>query len=209
MQDLKLLPWKEKRINGVNVKCDFYKPKDFQKTLALCQKSVTDSTGLGIGEFQNAQYLQKYLSNSKAAVTFYDQDNGALILFVMLFDAPLARSSSPLSAGGYIILDKQYRGRKLRGAWGPFFDQLTVNLGYPTTVARNALTATTVFINIKLGACFTAAIPKAINMHGLGWMTDLVVYRNLSRMLTADDWKKVSLLRFYTANNAPCFLYHW
>ncbi len=80
----RLLPWKEKTINGVNVKCDFYKPSDFQKAFTLCQSTVTDSTGVGKEEFQDAQYLQNYLSNSKAAITFYDKDNGTLI--IILYD---------------------------------------------------------------------------------------------------------------------------
>ncbi len=88
-------------------------------------------------------------------------------------------------------MDKQYRGKNLVGELTPFNDQLGINLGYSLTLARNAVTAASVLINIRIGATFSAAVPKAINIPKLGWMTDLIVYRDLTWMLTPDDRKKV------------------
>ncbi len=181
-------------IHGIKLKCNHYTDDDFDAAFALCKESVSDSTGVGRQEFQDVQYLRNYLSIAKVAATLYDQSNGKLVLFMMVYDTPSSRSYVPLCGSLYVFMDKDYRGKSIvKDLVGHFIDQLVVNLGYPSYVTRGAFTAVSTFIHIKTGSIFTATIPKSINISKIGWMPSLVAYRDFRKMMTRHQWKCVSI----------------
>ncbi len=174
----KYLPWTRKTVNGVKILLQLYKEKSFSDVLSLFQRSVQDSTGVGESEFQNADDLKKYLAKSNLTVTYHDEGrNNKMIGCLMIYGTPLSRSSVPLYAGGYSVMDKHYRGKGLYNR--VIFDVYEHNLvraGCPGSLARNALSAVTAIANLKAGATMIGVIPKAINIPKLGWLVDLIPY---------------------------------
>ncbi len=170
----KYLPLNRKVISGVRVFVQPYKAERFSQVLQLLQDSIQDSTGVGEGEFQNAKDLEKYLAKSCVAFTYHDEDNmDRLLGFVMLYDTALARSTQPLYGSGYVVMDKDYRGKKIYSGLRDLYKYALRKSGYPGSLSGSALTAITAISNLKTGATMSAVIPKSINIPKLGWLCEL------------------------------------
>ncbi len=99
----------------------------------------------------------------------------------MIYPAPpaLSRSWRPFNGGGYVVLDKDYRGKGIyQATQSDFWDKLGPRYGYFTFTGRNALTAKTSIANQQVGDTFSAVVPNAIYVNKFGWLCDLINYRN-------------------------------
>ena len=141
-----------RKIGKINTLIELYKPAVFHKILKLFQNSQMDSTGIGEGEFTTENDLQKYLKKSKIAVTFQDRDNSnQLFSFFMIYPTPLARSTHPLHGAGYIVTDKDYRGKGTYREIFTLYEEMAIQLGFPAMTSRSALTGRSAVSNLISG----------------------------------------------------------
>ena len=182
----KYLPFHRTTVNGVNILLRHYKPECFNDVLKLMQGTVQNSQGVGEGEFQDATDLNKYLTKSKMAVTFHDEDkNSKLIGIQMVYDTVMSRSSQPILAAGYTALDQDYQGKGLFYTFNSVMGWGFWKHGYVGGALRNTLTSVTTFAGLKGGAEMTTVIPKSIKISKLGWLPDLVAMQMMPEI--SDD----------------------
>ena len=77
-------------------------------------------------------------------------------------------------------------------------DAAVVDLGYPAILSRMAITARTPIPALKVGNLFLGLIPKAVKIPKLGWVSDIVSWRDLSDKMTRPQIDKVSVFVFST-----------
>ncbi len=190
-------------INGIRVFLRPYQPENFTQVLQLFQNSVQDSKGVGKGEFQTARDLEKYLAKCCAAFTFHDEDNmDKLIGFIMMYGTPLARSTQPLYGGGYGIVDKEYRGKKMSKV-RDVYEYILKKCGYPGSFTRAALTAITAITTLKSGATMSAVVPNSINIPKLGWLC-LLTPLSIFSAFDQEDKEKVGAVFMIYFFNTHC-----
>ncbi len=205
----KFLPWTRKVINGVNILAQSYKQESFSELLSLLKRSTKDSTGIGEGEFQNAKDLKKYLAQSNLALTYHDAGrNNTLIGCLLIYVTPLSRSTVPLYAAGYSVVDKYYRGMRLyKHLIVDVYEQYLVETGCPGSLARQAITAVTAIAHVKSGGTHAGLIPKSINVPKFGWVPDCIPY-SLYDVLIEENFIQVVLSIYLETCGNIIFLGH-
>ena len=76
----------------------------------------------------------------------------------------------------------------------PVADEVVMELGYPAVLSRMAITARTPVPALKVGNLFLGLIPKALKIPKLGWVSDIISWRDLSVKMTQPQIDQVSFL---------------
>ena len=71
-------------------------------------------------------------------------------------------------------------------------DALTTDQGYPAILSRMAITARTPAPAIKAGNQFLGLIPKSLKVPKIGWVSDIISWRDNSAKMTQDEIDLVS-----------------
>ena len=95
---------------------------------------------------------------------------------------------------GYSVTHKEYRGQGILFGMIHLADEVVVELGYPAILSRMAITARTPIPALKVGNLFLGLIPKAIKIPKLGWVSDIISWRDLSVKMTGPQIDKVGFL---------------
>ena len=85
---------------------------------------------------------------------------------------------------GYSVTHKKYRGQGILFGLMPVADEVVMGLGYPAVLSRMAITARTPVPALKIGNLFLGLIPKALKIPKLGWVSDIILFRDLSVKMT-------------------------
>ncbi len=170
-----LLPWKRKTIGGITLSLREYEGKYFSEALALFQKSIKDSKGMGEGEFNDSKSFEKYIEQSELVYTVHNADKYDKIIGCgMIYGSPLARSNVPLYGSAYFVMDADYREKGIFSELTTSMKDLGMEMTYPAACGRNALTAVTALMNVKRGVPMTGTIPKSVNVAKVGWLPDMI-----------------------------------
>ena len=75
-------------------------------------------------------------------------------------------------------------------------DAAVMDLGYPAILSRMAITARTPIPALNVGNLFLGLIPKALKIPKLGWVSDIISWRDLSVQMTRPQIDQVSFFVF-------------
>ena len=96
-----------------------------------------------------------------------------------------------LCSGGFILLSPAYRSKHLQKLmWRMSFD-MALDGGFHGIIGRAAISAKTPIGAYKAGWQFTGCIPRALKVHNVGWMPDLIGIRDFSTLMTSMEKEKV------------------
>ena len=73
-------------------------------------------------------------------------------------------------------------------------DKLTMELGYPAILSRMATTARTPVPAVRAGNQFLGLTPKALRVPKIGWISDIISWRDNSSKMTQEEIDLVSLV---------------
>ena len=90
------------------------------------------------------------------------------------------------------MIEKHYRGSGILFGLFELTDALTMEQGYPVILSRMAITARTPAPAMKAGNQFLGLIPKSLQVPKIGWISDIISWRDNSAKMTQDEINLVS-----------------
>merc|ERR1711976_284891 len=169
------------KVSGKEVLLDYVKDSECTELFELYRASAMRGQGYGEDEFRSVEEFKKNFVSKGHAIIGRDPTSDKIVLSFSITPSPYCRSSTPLVADGYILVDPSLRGKGVGFQTVKLMLRLIKDIGYEGCVSDTFMTNVPMY-KLMVGTGFNpvAYIPKCAFVKGKGWTDAVVLYKGLT-----------------------------
>ncbi len=190
-KNLVSLPYTKTLIDNTRVVVQQMDMSEFEDVYAIYASCGAEEDGYSKYEMRRESLFERFSKTD--VLTMRNEANNEVMTVIPVFDSPACRSTKAFLSTSFAVVNRKYRGQGVAVEMYTVAEKYSIDKGYMGYSARAYITGRNILPARRTGALVVAYIPFCSHLDTLGYVDDVLVFKDYNIDKMFPDYFKVSM----------------